>query len=127
MDITRVKKDLNRKANCILCTFKFLDPLYLVKSYCLSLYGCVLWSLSSVSLKSLQIEDIKKNLAPSKTLTHFYCSLCRKDFYIHEIIFKRFTNFFQRCTNSDIPLVNCVFQDSFILPPDIIICMVTFT
>ena len=45
--------------------------------------------------------------------SHTSIVLCvAKILYIHEIIFKRFTNFFQRCTNSDIPLVNCVFQDS---------------
>ena len=109
---------INRKANCILCTFKFLDPLiktYLVKSYCLSLYGCVLWSLSSVSLKSLQIaiNKILRKIWHLPRHSHTSIVLCvAKILYIHEIIFKRFTIFFQRCTNSDIPLVNCVFQDS---------------
>ena len=42
-DILRAVKDLNRKANSLLCTLKFLDPLkmtFLLKFYCLSLYGC---------------------------------------------------------------------------------------
>ena len=50
-------KDLNRKANT-LCTFHSADPFvkwYLIKSYCLSLYGCVLWSLSTPSLKLIEI------------------------------------------------------------------------
>ena len=52
-DIIRVTKDLNRKANFILCTFKSADPFvkcFLIKAYCLSLYDCTLWSLSCKSL-----------------------------------------------------------------------------
>ena len=80
-----------------------------------TLYGCVLWSLSSVSLKSLQIaiNKILRKIWHLPRHSHTSIVLCvAKILYIHEIIFKRFTNFFQRCTNSDIPLVNCVFQDS---------------
>ena len=50
-DIIRVVKEMNCKSNSILCTFKWADPLikcFLVKSYCMSLYGSVLWSISSV-------------------------------------------------------------------------------
>ena len=55
-DITRALKDFNRKAN--LCTFHAADcfvKCFLVKLYCLSLYGCCLWHLGSLSLRSLQI------------------------------------------------------------------------
>ena len=58
-DIVRVIKDVNYKANLILYTFRYLDPFlltFLFKMYCLSLYGCILWSLSSSSLKSLQVS-----------------------------------------------------------------------
>ena len=53
-DIIRAVKDLNRKANSVLCKFSSLDPFvkcFLIKSYCLSLYGSPLWSLSSPSLR----------------------------------------------------------------------------
>ena len=56
-DIIRALKDLNKKANSVLCTFRSADPVlktYLIKMYCLSLYGCHLWSLSSKSLNALQ-------------------------------------------------------------------------
>ena len=93
--LRRMRRGLiNRKANCILCTFKFLDPLiktYLVKSYCLSLYGCVLWSLSSVSLKSLQIaiNKILRKIWHLPRHSHISIVLCvAKILYIHEIIFK---------------------------------------
>ena len=42
LDIVRVVKDMIHKANSLLCTFNSADPLikcFLVKSYCLSLYG----------------------------------------------------------------------------------------
>ena len=56
-DITRALKDLNRKANCTLCTFYFADcfvKCFLIKLYCLALYGCCLWHLGSQSLHLLQ-------------------------------------------------------------------------
>ena len=57
-DIIRAVKDLNRKANSLFCTFHVVDPFvkcFLFKSYCLSLYGCSLWSLSSSSLKLIEV------------------------------------------------------------------------
>ena len=57
-DIIRALKDLNKKANSVLCTFRSADPVvktYLIIMYCLSLYGCHLWSLASKSLNALQI------------------------------------------------------------------------
>ena len=58
MDIMRVVKDLNRKANFVLCTFHAADPFvktFLLQSYCLSLYGCCLWSLNSPSINLIEI------------------------------------------------------------------------
>ena len=43
LNIQRAVKDLNSKANNLLCTFHSLDPLiktFLLRSYSLSLYGC---------------------------------------------------------------------------------------
>ena len=58
-DIIRVVKDLNRKANSLLYVLCAVDPFvknFLLKSYCLSLYGCGLWSLSSSSIKILEVS-----------------------------------------------------------------------
>ena len=58
LDIQRAVKDLNCKANNLLCTFHSLDPLiktFLLRSYCLSLYGCCLWSLNSSSINVIEI------------------------------------------------------------------------
>ena len=57
-DIIRALKELNQKANTVLCTFHSADPFvkcFLIKSYCLCLYGCVLWSLSIRALKLIEI------------------------------------------------------------------------
>ena len=54
VDILRAVKDLNRKANSLFCTFKFLDPLimtFLFRFYCLLLYavsGHILQQLKSL-------------------------------------------------------------------------------
>ena len=53
-DILRVLKDLNYKANCVLSTFHFADC-FLIKLYCLFLYGCCIWSLDLKHLNSLPI------------------------------------------------------------------------
>ena len=55
-------KDLNCKANNLHCTFHSSDPLirtFLLRSYCLSLYGCCLWSLNSSSINVIEIALIK--------------------------------------------------------------------
>ena len=57
-DIIRVIKNMNRKANFIFCKFYAADPLikcFLFKSYCLSLYGATLWSLSSPSIRLIEV------------------------------------------------------------------------
>ena len=59
MDIICVIRDMNRKVNSILCTFGSVDPFikcFLVKSFCLSLYGCTLWKISTSSLKLIEIS-----------------------------------------------------------------------
>ena len=61
-DILRVLKDLNRKANCVLCTFNFADcyiKCFLIKLYCLFHYGCCIRSIDSKLLNSLQIALIR--------------------------------------------------------------------
>ena len=57
-DIIRVIKDMNCKANFIFCKFHVADPFikcFLFKSYCLSLYGATLWSLSSPFIRLIEV------------------------------------------------------------------------
>ena len=49
--------DIMRNANSLLCTFHFVDPQvksFLLKFYCLSLYGCCLWTLSAPSIRIVE-------------------------------------------------------------------------
>ena len=62
--IIRAVKDLNRKANSLFLYFSCWDLFvngFVFKSYCLSLYGCSLWSLSSSSIKLCEVA-LKKLL-----------------------------------------------------------------
>ena len=55
-DIIKVVKDMNRKANCILHTFRCADPhilCFLFKSFSLSLYGCFMITLLKLFKNSL--------------------------------------------------------------------------
>ena len=52
-DIIRATKDITQKANFVQCVFSFADlsvKNYLVKQFCLSMYGSTLWSLSCKNL-----------------------------------------------------------------------------
>ena len=56
--IVRGTKDVNRKANTMMYTFRYADPFVMTfrfKMYCLPLYGCTLGSLSSPTMRSLQV------------------------------------------------------------------------
>ena len=57
-DIVRAVKDMNRMANSTICSFSSVDPFvksFLIQTYCLSLYGCVLWNLSSTNIKVIEV------------------------------------------------------------------------
>ena len=57
-DIFRATKDLNRKALAALYKFSAADPFvkwFLIKSYCLSLYGSSIWSLASSSIRLIEV------------------------------------------------------------------------
>ena len=55
-DILRSCKDLNRKANYILLAVDPFVKSFLIKSFCLSLYGCCLWTLSSPDIHTLVVS-----------------------------------------------------------------------
>ena len=58
LDITAVRKDMCRKANHMLTVFGACDPAVkskLMHSYCLSLYGCSLWKVSSTEMCAMEV------------------------------------------------------------------------
>ena len=113
-DVSRATKKFIRTANTVLCTFRFADPFvltYLLKSYCLSLYGCTIWSLSSSSIKSLQIaiNKILRKIWNLPRYSHTSIVLCTARInYIYDIIFYRFSKFMSRCLDMDHPLVSFI-------------------
>ena len=116
-DILRAIKDLNRKANSVLYTFSFIDIFtlcFLIKTYCLSLYGCTLWSLSSVSLKLLQtsINKVFRRVwcLPRCSHTSIVLSIANMDF-VHNCIQKRSNKFLSSCLASKVLLVKLIFSD----------------
>ena len=117
-DILRAIKDLHRKANCVLYKFGAVDPFvksYLLKSYCLSLYGCPLWSLSSPSIKLIEIA-LNKLLRRVWNLPHHshsgivHCTA--KISHVSNIICDRFCALFSRSLSSQSDFVRSIFLHS---------------
>ena len=80
-DIIRATKDMTRKANFVQCLFPFADlsvKNFLVKQFCLSMYGSTLWYLSCKNLRIIECALNKSfrriwNLPPH---SHKNCTLC---------------------------------------------------
>ena len=117
-DILRAIKDLHRKANCVLYKFGAVDPFvksYLLKSYCLSLYGCPLWSLSSPSIKLIEIA-LNKLLRRVWNLPHHshsgivHCTA--KICHVSNIICDRFSSLFSRSLSSQSDFIISIFLHS---------------
>ena len=56
-DIIRATKDMTQKVNFVQCAFPFADlsiKNYLVKQFCLSVYGSTLWYLSCKNLRIIE-------------------------------------------------------------------------
>ena len=117
-DIIRAVKDLNRKANSLFCIFRVVDPFvkcFLFKSYCLSLYGCSLWSHSSSSLKLCEVA-LKKSLRklwclPRKSHSTIVHCVAQID-TISAIALSRFHSLRSSALSSSSPLVKSVFSVS---------------
>ena len=62
LDIQRCKRDFIRRTNGVLSRFGFCTPevlTQLLRTYCMSFYGCELWNLSNRSIKALDVCTIK--------------------------------------------------------------------
>ena len=112
---------LNKNANSVLCTFRSADPVvktYLIKMYCLSLYGFHLWSLSSKSPNALQIalnKILRKvwNLPPCSHSSIVHCTTIIPA--IHNTVFRRFNQFLSRSVLSHVPIVSSIIHQSSLL------------
>ena len=97
-----------------LCYFNKLDSFVrysLFRSYCTSLYGCELWSLSNSSLESLCIAW-RKSLRVIWRLpqqSHSYLlPLISQSLPMYDEICRRFLNFARACINHDSPLIRFI-------------------
>ena len=117
-DIMRVLKDINNKANSLLCTFSSADPFvksYLLKSYCLSLYGCVLWSLNSPTLKTIEVtlNKILRKVWYLPRESHTSVVHCVAQIpTISNLLVKRFNFLLSRALTSSSSLVRTTFYES---------------
>ena len=117
-DIIRVVKDLNRKANSILCIFHASDPFvktFLVSSFCLSLYGCSLWSLSSPSIKLCEVALNKLIRKLWHLPSHSHTSIVHCVAHIDSIstmVFNRFNSLLSSSLSSSSTLVRSIFSAS---------------
>ena len=121
-DITRAIKDVNKKANSVLCLFHLADPVvktYLIKMYCLSLYGCSLWSLSSKSLNCLQITLnkilIKVWNLPLRSHSSVVHCIARVP-SVMNIPHSHFDRFFSSISQLTFPIVSLIFDEVAVLP-----------
>ena len=121
-DIIRATNDLNRKANYILSSFKCVDPsikCFLLKSFCLSLYGCVLWSLSSPDINIIQValnHHLRRIWKLPRNSHSAICHCLGQVSAIRNVILKRFSSFCKSALSSSSPLTVSVFSDSCFLP-----------
>ena len=120
-DIIRATKDLLRKANCVLYKFSAADPFlksFLLKSFCLSLYGSCLWSLSSPSINIMEIALNKLlrriwNLPYNSHSGIVHCSA--RISTIRNILYDRFCSLFSRSMSSQSPLLKSIFAHAALL------------
>ena len=102
------------KANSIRYTFRYVDPFVKTSecTVCLSLYGFILWSLSSPFIRSLQIYSYKWKIwnLPKYSHTSVVLNTARISF-VH-IIMHRYSKFISRCLESECVFVKIIISDS---------------
>ena len=117
-DILRAVKDLNRKANSLLCTFKFLDPLimtFLLKFYCLSLYGCCLWSLNTPAIRIIEIalNKVLRKIWHLPSRAHTGIVHCVAQVHtISNMLYDRFQLFLSKASSSSSSLIRSIITES---------------
>ena len=118
LDIQRAVKDLNCKANNLLCTFHSLDPLiktFLFRSYCLSLYGCCLRSLNSSSINAIEIalNKILRTIWHLHLRSHIGIVHCVSQIpTVSNMLYNRFTGFLSKALLSSSSFVRSIFNES---------------
>ena len=98
-----IKRDLNCKANSILKTF-------LIQSFCLSLYGGILWKLNTSGINRLEValnKILRKiwHLPPRShsSIVHIVAQVNT----VKNLLYHRFLTFLKNTLSSPSPLVRC--------------------
>jgi len=100
--------------NSVLCTFNQLDAIVkteLLKSYCLSLYGCELWDLSNPALdKSCKSwrSGLKRVWGLPYNCRSAILHIISDTVPLYDLMCKRSIMFTRRCLQSESPLVKSV-------------------
>ena len=108
---------MNRKANSILCKFSALDSAikyYLIKCYCLSLYGSALWSLASPSIKIIEISlnIILRKVWNLPHMSHTWIVHCIAGIpSIPYLVYSRFCSLFSSASSSSSQLLLSAFAN----------------
>ena len=104
---------------------------FLLISFCLSLYGCVLWSLSSPDINIIQVALNHHHRRIWKLPRNSHSAICHclsQVSAIRNVVLKRFSSFCKSALSSSSPLTVSRFfliPVSFLIPLQaIIICMV---
>ena len=117
-DIMRATRDMNRKANSLIYTFQSIDPFiktFLLKSYCLSLYGCCIWSLCAPSLRVIEValNKILRKIWHLPARSHTGIVHCvAKVQTISNLLYHRFHSFISRALSSSSMLIRTIFSNS---------------
>ena len=117
-DILLKSRYLSRAANSLFSTFSKIGPIpltYLFSSYCLALYGCELWNLSSPGLRGLEVI-LNKCLRRIWGLpSHCHTGIlhrCARTQSIYNMVYSRSCKFIDRAKCSSNGLVRSVFHES---------------
>ena len=116
-DIIRMAKDINRKANFILCKLSALDcamKCYLINCYCLSLYGSALWFLASPSIKIIEISlnIILRKVWNLPRLSHTRIVHCIASIpSISHFVYSRFCSLFSSASSSSFQILLSAFAN----------------
>ena len=117
-DITMKIRDLVKKSNCLFASFPSVGPFVLTKlfqSYCLSLYGCSLWKLSSPAIQNIEIafnKILRKiwNLPRHSHTRIVHCTANLRSLY--NIILDRSRRLLLSAVSSSSTLVKQIYSDS---------------
>lgn len=121
-DVLRAFRDLNRKANHILFTFKAINPFvksFLIRSFCLSLYGCCLWNLSSPDIHVIEVclNHILRRIWNLPRNSHTAIGHCLSHIpTIRNSLIMRFRSLLNAALSSSSFLLRTVFSSSITLP-----------